>query len=182
MSCAFSGEALATVITFAATNDCPALSNCSLDLLREVLGLALYYDIAGLLAKAERRVTIKADSKPTEACGMVEAVWSSWKAAEFDGGPAGVVAVAALSTIDRWPDEALVSCGKLCEEAMKFALLRRSITADEILFQALKAWAQAKGKERESASGFLFSTGEDVGCIFTGSWFEKWAVAHGRTV
>lgn len=78
VSCAFSGEALATVVSFAATNDAPSLSSGSVDLLIEILEVATYYDIEGLLAKARSKAIAMLLSFPEKLarywrlCGEVE--------------------------------------------------------------------------------------------------------------
>lgn len=68
VNCPFSGTALTIVITFGATNDCPALSNASVDVFREVLDVASNYDIVCLGAKTKRQVDLATTLlRPTSA-------------------------------------------------------------------------------------------------------------------
>lgn len=77
-----------------------------------------------------------------------------WRAAEFDGGPVGVVAMAALLTIDSMGDVALANCGCRCEEAMKCVLSRQNIAATEIsIFLALQRWVVEEVSESRKAAG-----------------------------
>lgn len=155
--CTFRGEVLAAVVEFGATNDSPALSSGSVELLSEILEAGTTYDIPDLQAKACNRLIAIAEKEPEHACKILQTVWDRWQAANFGNGLAGKVAEAALRVIDgseigRFSEDALAYCGCLCEEAMKFILQRQSIVADEmVLFEALQRWLGSGGEGRASA-------------------------------
>lgn len=183
VSCAFSGQALVAAVSFAATNDSALLLSGTVEDLSDILEVATYCDISGLLAKAVRQMIASVYIKPAEACATLMSVWGRWKADDFDDGPAGKIAKAALMVIDGTgiggsgiggrPGVGLMNCDCLCEEAMKFLLCRQSIVATGmVLFEALQRWLAADEKARASAGVGL------VACLS----LEKMPAAYLRDV
>lgn len=154
----FSREVVATVLSFAATNDAPALWTGSTQLLSEILEASEYYDIAGLKEKVGGQLFVRAKEVPAEACGVLEAVWGGWEAGSFGSGCAGKVGETALSVIDGAADVALLGCGCLCEAAMEKVLGLKFIGFGEAeIFNALKRWVDVDAGNRIVAGGRLVS-------------------------
>lgn len=129
-------------------NDRPLLSSGTVDVLIEILEVAICHDISGLLAKLVRQMIAGVCGIPKEACETHMSLWERWKADVCDDGPAGKVAKAALMAIDGTitggsgiggrPGVVLMNCDCLCEVATKFLLCRQNIIIAEMgLFEAL---------------------------------------------
>jgi hypothetical protein len=71
---AYSGETLAALVSYAATNDANALWTGTPGLLSEMLEASEYYCIEGLHAKAKRALISRAKCA-SQACEVLEAVW-----------------------------------------------------------------------------------------------------------
>lgn len=137
----FSGEALAAVVEFAATNFAAALTGESVVILRELYEAADYYDIGGLRATVVQKLIACAQVKPEDACLVLEAGWGIWQADDFGSSGVGAVASAALEVVEKSADVALSNCGCLCEGAMDKVLSMKFVGATEDdLFRALQRW------------------------------------------
>jgi hypothetical protein len=153
---AFGGEVLAAIVTFAATNDTPALRGGDVELLAELLEASEYYAIDGLQLKAKRALLGHA-ARSEEACIVLQACWERSAADGRSGtSSAGEVANAALTTIDEEHVTALEHTGCLCEGAMRRVLSSERTGANEAnLFDALHRWVCADEDRRGEASDRL---------------------------
>lgn len=145
---AFRGEVLAAIVSFATTNDAALLWSGEIEVLKEIFEAAEYYQISGLIEKVKQQLIHRAQSKPLNACRVLEAVWEKWAACNFVSNTAGDIAHGALLAIRTYPDEALLGCGCLCEDAMQEVLAMENIsTGEESLFNALLRWSNHDGSD-----------------------------------